>query len=184
MGDISHLNLNQAMVPSCAFSPSELHWYAAYTCAQHEKSVARQLEVRSIECFLPLYEKVSHWKDRRVKVQFPLFAGYVFVRLSLEDKLRALQIPGMVRLVGFNGRPTPLPDVELQVLRNGLSASLNAEPCPYVQVGYRVRILSGPLAGLEGTLLKKKSGLRFVVSLHLIQRSVSVEVQSADLEQV
>jgi len=119
-----------------------------------------------------------------MKVQLPLFAGYVFVRLSSEDKLRALQVPGMVRLVGFNGRPTPLPDDEMQALRDGLSVSLRAEPCPYVQVGRRVRVMSGPLAGLEGTLLKKRSGLRFVVSLHLIQRSVTVEVQSVDVEQV
>jgi transcription antitermination factor NusG len=184
MGDLNHLNLNQAMTPPCGQTSAALHWYAAYTCAQHEKSVSRQLEARSIECFLPLCEKLSQWKDRRVKVQLPLFAGYVFVRLSLEDKLHALQIPGLVRLVGFNARPTPLPDAEMQALRNGLLASLRVEPCPYLQIGRRVRILSGPLAGLEGNLLKKRSGLRFVVSLHLIQRSVTVEVQSADLEQV
>jgi len=184
MGDLNQVNLYQDKVPTCASSPAALHWYAAYTCAQHEKSVAKQLEVRSIECFLPLYEKMSRWKDRRMKVQLPLFAGYVFVRLSSEDKLRALQVPGMVRVVGFNGHPTPLPDDEMEALRDGLSVLIRAEPCPYVQVGRRVRVVSGPLAGLEGTLLKKKSGLRFVVSLHLIQRSVTVEVQSADLEQV
>jgi transcription antitermination factor NusG len=146
--------------------------------------VAKQLAVRSVECFLPLYEKVRRWKDRRVKIQFPLFAGYVFARLSLKDRLRAVQVPGIVRLVGFNGLPTPLPDDEILALRSGLSTLLIAEPCPYVHVGRRVRILSGPLAGLEGVLLKKKSGLRFVISLHLIQRSVTVEVQAADLEQV
>jgi transcription antitermination factor NusG len=184
MGDLNQVKLYHGIVATCAFSPEALHWYAAYTCARREKSVARQLEERSIGCFLPLYEKMSRWKDRRMKVQLPLFAGYVFVRLSSKDKLRALQVPGMVRLVGFNGHPTPLPDDEMEALRNGLSASLHAEPCPYLQIGRRVRIQSGPLAGLEGSLLRKKSGLRFVVSLHLIQRSMIVEVQSADLEQV
>ncbi|SRR6266704_2436386 len=181
MGDLNQVNLYQETVPTCASSPTTMHWYAAYTCAQHEKSVARQLQVRTIECFLPLYEKLSRWKDRRMKVQLPLFAGYVFVRLSSQDKLRALQVPGMVRLVGFSGHPTPLPDDEIQALRDGLSASLRAEPCPYVQIGRRVRVRSGPLAGLEGTLLKKKSGLRFVVSLHLIQRSMAVEMDEGDL---
>jgi transcription antitermination factor NusG len=184
MGGLWQPDMSQGLAPSCAPSPVELRWYAVYTCAQHEKSVAKQLTVRSVECFLPLYEKISRWKDRRIKIQFPLFAGYVFVRLSLKDRLRAVQLPGIVRLVGFNGQPTPLPDDEILALRNGLSASLGAEPCPYVQVGRRVRILSGPLTGLEGVLLKKKRGVRFVISLHLIQRSVTVEVQSSDLEQV
>jgi transcription antitermination factor NusG len=181
MGDLNQVNLYQETVPTCTSSPTTMHWYAAYTCAQHEKSVARQLQVRTIECFLPLYEKLSRWKDRRMKVQLPLFAGYVFVRLSSQDKFRALQVPGMVRLVGFGGYPTPLPDDEIQALRDGLSASLGAEPCPYVQIGRRVRVKSGALAGLEGTVLKKKSGLRFVVSLHLIQRSIAVEMDEGDL---
>src|ERR1700691_5230967 len=182
MGGMCQMDVSRALAPSCAASPSELRWYALYTCAQHEKSVAKQLAVRSVECFLPLYEKVRRWKDRRVKIQFPLFAGYVFARLSLKDRLRAVQVPGIVRLVGFNGLPTPLPDDEILALRSGLSPSLEAEPCPYVQVGRRVRIVSGPLTGLEGILQKRKSGVRFVISLHLIQRSVSVEVQSTDLE--
>ena len=184
MGSMCQLDMSQGLAPSCEVSRSELRWYAIYTCAQHEKSVARQLAVRSVECFLPLYEKMRRWKDRRVKIQFPLFAGYVFARLSQRDRLRAVEVPGIVRLVGFNGQPTALPDDEIVSLRHGLAAAAGAEPCPYVQVGRRVRILSGPLRGLEGILQKKKSGMRFVISLHLIQRSVTVEVQVADLEPV
>jgi transcription antitermination factor NusG len=182
MRSICQMDMGRALAPSYAPSPTELRWYAVYTCAQHEKSVAKQLAVRSVECFLPLYEKMRRWKDRRVKIQFPLFAGYVFARLSLKDRLRAVQVPGIVRLVGFNGQPTALPDDEILALRNGLAAAAGAEPCPYLPVGRRVRILSGPLTGLEGILQKKKSGMRFVISLHLIQRSVTVEVQAADLE--
>jgi transcription antitermination factor NusG len=163
-------------------NPSELRWYATYSCANHEKRVARQLELRSLESFLPLYERPSRWKDRTVKLQLPLFPGYLFVRLAIEEKLRVLEVPGVVRLVGFNGHPVPLPDEEMQALREGLSGSLHAEPCPYLQVGRRVRVRSGPLQGLEGILLKKKSGYRFVLSLELIQRSIAVEVDAADLE--
>jgi transcription antitermination factor NusG len=162
----------------------ETHWYAAYTCAHHEKSVARHLELRSIESFLPLYEKVSRWKDRRVKLQLPLFSGYVFVRLALEQKLRVLQIPGVVRLVGFNGQPTPVGDEEMHALRSGLGGSLQAQPCPYLTIGRRVRIIAGPLRGLAGVLARKKTGFRFVLSLELIQRSIAVEVDAADLEVV
>jgi transcription antitermination factor NusG len=184
MGSMCQVDMNQGLAPSYAPAQGELRWYALYTCAQHEKSVAKQLAERSVECFLPLYEKVRRWKDRRVKIQFPLFAGYVFARICLKDRLRAVQVPGIVRLVGFNGHPTPLPDDEILALRNGLSAARGAEPCGYVQVGRRVRIQSGPLTGLEGILQRKKSGMRFVISLQLIQRSVAVEVQEADLELV
>ena len=168
--------------PSVMVSSDNLHWYAAYSRANHEKSVTRQLELRSIESFLPLYERPSRWKDRTVKLQLPLFPGYVFVRLAIEEKLRVLQVPGVVRLVGFNGNPAPLLEEEMQALREGLSDSLRAEPCPYLQIGHRVRVKSGALRGLEGILLKKKSGYRFVLSLALIQRSIAVEVDAEDLE--
>jgi len=161
---------------------SEAKWYAIYTWANHEKSVARQLEVRSIESFLPLYEKVSRWKDRRVKLQLPLFSGYVFVRMALEEKLRVLEIPGVVRLVGFSGVPAPLDNGEIEAVRNGLAGAVAAEPCPYLRVGRLVCLNSGPLKGMQGVLVKKKSGYRFVLSIELIQRSVSVEVDAADIQ--
>lgn len=182
MSDIQVVSFPSGMHTLVSANQSELRWYAAYSCANHEKSVARQLELRSIDSFLPLYERPSRWKDRTVKLQLPLFPGYLFVRLAIEEKLRVLEVPGVVRLVGFNGHPVPLPDEEMQALREGLSDSLHAEPCPYLQVGRRVRLRSGPLQGLEGFLLKKKSGYRFVLSLELIQRSIAVEVDAADLE--
>src|SRR5262245_10028837 len=83
----------------------EQHWYAAYTCANREKRVATELGVRDVEHFMPLYSSVRRWKDRRVNLELPLFPGYVFVRLALRDRLRVLQIPSVVRLVGFNGLP-------------------------------------------------------------------------------
>jgi transcription antitermination factor NusG len=176
-----------AATPSSSFGPPvlarapEVHWYAAYTNAQHEKSVVRQLELRAIESYLPLYEKMSRWKDRQVKVQLPLFSGYVFVRMALEEKVRVLQVPGLVRLVGFSGQPTALPEEEMEALRRGLCGALHAEPCPYLQVGSRIRLKSGPLRGTEGVLLKKKNGYRFVISLELIQRSIAVEVDAVDV---
>lgn len=144
--------------------------------------MVRQLALRSIDTFLPLYERLSRWKDRRVFVQLPLFPGYVFVRIPLREKMRVLEIPSVARLVGFNGQPTPLPEEEMQVLREGLRTGLRAEPCPYLQVGRRVRVRSGPMQGLEGILKKKKTTFRFVLSMELIQRSISVEVDVADLE--
>ena len=159
----------------------EPRWYAAYTCAQHEKRVAAELGMREVEHFLPLYSSVRRWKDRRVTLELPLFPGYVFVRLALRERLRVVQIPSVVRLVGFNGLPTALPDEEMEILRKGICQSLRAEPHPFLTVGRRVRIIRGPFAGLEGVLKRKKSGMRVVVSLELIQRSVAVDVDATDL---
>ena len=159
-------------------------WYAAYTSANHEKRVADQLKVRSVEHFLPLYESTRRWKDRRLKFQKPLFPGYVFVHLALKDRLRVLQIPGLARLVGFNGSPTELPDEEIEGLMKGLRAGVRAEPHPFLTVGRRVCVKAGPLAGLQGILVRRRKQARFVVSVELIQRSVAVEVDEADLEVV
>jgi transcription antitermination factor NusG len=160
---------------------AEQHWYAAYTCANHEKRVAAELGVRDVESFLPLYSSARRWKDRRVNLELPLFPGYVFVRLALRERLRVVQIPSVVRLVGFGGMPTALPDTEMEILRTGLGQTLRAEPHPFLTVGRRVRITAGPFAGLQGVLKRKKSSLRVVVTLELIQRSVAVDVDAADV---
>jgi len=160
---------------------AEQHWYAADTCAHHEKRAAAELGMREVERFLPLYSSVRRWKDRRVTLDLPLFPGYVFVRLALRDRLRVLQIPSVVRLVGFNGLPAALPEEEMEILRSGLCRSLRAEPHPFLTVGRRVRITGGPFAGLEGVLKRKKNSLRVVVSLSLIERSVAVDVDVADV---
>jgi transcription antitermination factor NusG len=157
-------------------------WYAAYTLANHEKRVAEQLERKSIEQFLPLYETVRRWKDRRMQLQVPLFPGYVFVHIPLEARLEILQIRSVVRLVGFSGCPAALPDNEIEALRRGLDQQLRAEPHPFLKAGRRVRIRSGPLRGIEGILVNRKGGYRVVLSIELIMRSIAAEVDVADLE--
>lgn len=160
----------------------QLRWYAAYTCANHEKRVRDQLEERSVESFLPVYETVRRWKDRRMHLQLPLFPGYVFVRMGLADRLRVLQVPSVVRLVGFNGQLTALPDEEMEGLKKGMASGVFAEPCPFLSVGRRVRVRAGPLAGVEGIVMRRKNRLRLVISLELIQRAAMVEVDAADLD--
>jgi transcription antitermination factor NusG len=103
------------------------------------------------------------------------------VRLALRDRLRVVQIPSVVRLVGFGGLPAALPDTEMEILQSGLSQNLGVEPHPFLTVGRRVHITGGPFAGLEGVLKRKKNTLRVVVSLELIQRAVAVDVDAADV---
>ena len=165
-------------------SSAVLNWYALYTCSRHEKSVAQQIEQRSIACFLPLYRSVRRWKDRRKELELALFPGYVFVRLALKDRFRVLQLPSAVRLVSFNGQPAILPEAEIEQLRQRLSRSGSVEPHPYLRVGRRVRVCGGPMQGLEGIIVRRKDRCRVVFSLDLIMRSVAVEVDESDVEPV
>jgi transcription antitermination factor NusG len=157
------------------------HWYAAHTRANHEKRVAEQLDRRAVEHFLPLYQSVRKWADRRKRLQVPLFPGYVFVRLPLQERMRVLEIPSVARLVGFEHLPAALPDDEVEALRHGLTGQLRAVPHPYLNVGCRVRIIRGPLEGCKGILLRSKSDFRVVLSVDLILRSVAVEVGAEDI---
>ena len=177
-------NLNESNLNDTFFfaGETEPRWYALYTCARHEKKIAEQLRLRSIERFLPLYETVHRWKDRRVRVELPLFPSYVFARIARPDHLRALQIPGVVRFVSFNGHPVALPEPEIAALQRGLSAGVRAEPHPYLVPGRRVRLKSGPLCGLSGKLIRRKENYRIVISVESIARSIICEVALEDLE--
>ena len=150
-------------------------WYAVYTRANREKQVAAHLENRGVPNFLPQYETVRQWSDRRVHLQRPLFPGYLFVHTALRNRLPILQVPGVVRLVGSGDNPLPLDSGQVEALRDGL-ASVAAEPYPYLPTGQRVRVISGPLNGMEGVLLRRKSGARVVISIDLIQRSFVVGI--------
>lgn len=182
MGATTLHNVATEVHANLAVESVDPSWYAAYTSANHEKRVAEQLGIRSVEHFVPLYESVRRWKDRKVRLQLPLFPGYVFVRLALRDRMRVLQVPGVARLVGFNGLPCALPDSDIEALKAGLTSGVRAQPHPYLTVGRRVRVTAGPLAGMQGVLARKKNGARFVISLELIQRSVAVDVNALELE--
>jgi len=160
---------------------TQARWYAVYTCANHEKRAADQLASRSVEHFLPQFESVRRWKDRKVLLQMPLFPGYLFVHMASQERFRVLQVPGVVRLVGFNGSPTPMPEQELLRIREFLGQGWRAEPHPYLQAGRRARVVRGPLAGLEGIVLRRKNRNRLVLSFDLIQRSMAIEIDEADL---
>jgi transcriptional antiterminator NusG len=174
-----------AATPSITSGDIELlyetpYWYAAYTCANREKLVAAQLASRGVEHFLPLYSSVREWSDRRVKLQLPLFPGYLFVHTRLRNRLSILTVSGMVHLVGTGRHPIPLDTDLIERLRDGLNR-VAAEPYPYLVAGQRVAIRSGPLKGLSGTLLRRRSGPRVVISIDAIQRSFLADVSASDL---
>lgn len=170
-----------ARLPPPELCVARADWLAAYTSARHEKSVARQLSERKIDYFLPLYRSWHRWADRRKEVELALFPSYVFVHIDPRERLRVLQLPGVVRLVSFNGSPAVLPESEIEGLRNGLEQGVYAQPHPYLRVGRRVRVVRGPLAGTSGILVRKKDKLRFVISIDVLMRSVAVELNAEDI---
>lgn len=156
-------------------------WFAALTRARHEKRVEERLSCKGVKAYVPLYEKTSRWKDRRVRLRLPLFAGYVFVSLPWRDRLRALEVPGVVRFVSFGGNPAAVPDEEIESIRVSLQSGLGVKPTQGLCLGQRVRIHSGPLEGCEGYLVRRKGAYRLILSVSLIQRSIAVEIDARDV---
>jgi transcription antitermination factor NusG len=160
------------------------HWFAAYTTTRHEKSVAEHFSLRQIESFLPLYRTQRLWKNGcRMNLELPLFPSYIFVRVPRRERVRVLEVPGVLSVVSAAGKPVPLPESEIEALRSSIPF-INCEPHPYLIVGEKARVKSGSLAGMEGVLLRKKGVLRVVLSLDLIMQSVAVEVDADNVEPV
>lgn len=158
------------------------NWYAVTVFPRHERCVARLLDAQRTNYLLPLYASVRRWKDRRKQMEMVLFPGYVFVNIELEQRLEVLMLPGVARFVTFQGRPASVPRQELEAIGVGAHSGVAIEPHPYLQKGRRVRVRSGPMAGVEGILVRRKDKFRLVLSIDLIMRSVAAEVDEADVE--
>lgn len=160
---------------------NEMLWYAGYTASRHEKRVAEHFAQRGVEHFLPLYETIHRWNNGRHRVQLPVFPGYIFVHIALRERRRVIEVPGFVRLVGFNSLPCPLPEADISRMKEALSKGVVAEPYPYLTVGTRVEARNGPLQGMTGILVRRQNKCRVVISVDLIMRSMAVEVEAADV---
>jgi transcription elongation factor/antiterminator RfaH len=160
------------------------HWYAIYTSPRHEKRAHEHLAYRQLECFLPLYRTVHRWKNGcKATVELPLFPGYLFTKISQNERVRVLEVPGVLSFVGGKTGASKVSDHEIETLRSGLHLR-EFERHPYLTIGDKVRIKAGPLAGLVGILLRNANRFRVVLTLELIQQSVAVELDAADVEPV
>jgi transcription antitermination factor NusG len=137
--------------------------------------------MRNVENFLPTMRQLSQWTDRKKEIEVPLFAGYCFARFSLVDRLPVLQSQGVVRVVGSGGRPEPIPDVEIESLRKLISSSSDYDCCSYLREGMIVEVVRGPLQGVKGRLVREARPCRLVLSISLIQRAVSIEIDAASV---
>jgi transcription antitermination factor NusG len=161
---------------------ADSQWYALQTYPRHEKRVRDRLIWSGVESFLPLYERINRWKNGcNMRLELPLFPNYLFVKIALRRRARVLNTPGVVSLVGAGFQPWPLPNGEIEALRDGLHLR-RAQPHPYLVMGHRTRIKAGPLQGLSGILVRRKGDFRVVLSIDLLMQSVSVEVGVEDVE--
>jgi transcription antitermination factor NusG len=161
--------------------PPNLQWYAVWTRSRHEKTVRDQLAQKSIEAFLPTIAKWSRWKDRKKKVEWPLFPGYCFARFDAANRLPVLTCDGVVQIVGNEGLPSSIPASEVESIRLLVESELSYDSCPFVKEGEMAKVVSGPLKGVNGRLVHKGAHARLVLSVDLIGQAVSVEVDAADV---
>jgi len=165
-------------------SMEEAHWYAVYTNARHENAVADHLISKDIEVFVPTITIVRSWKDRKMKLQIPAFPGYVFTKIYLSERGRVISVPGVVRILSFNGVPARLDEVEIENIRLCHRRGALMEPRPLFGVGERVRVKAGVLEGLEGFVSRCKDERRLIVPLSHINQSLAVQVDVDLLEPV
>ena len=164
-------------------SPDSLQWFAIWTRSRHEQVVREQLERKQVDAFLPTVPKWSRWKDRKKKIDWPLFPGYCFARFDPTDTLAILKCAGVVNIVSFEGKPAPIPEYELENIRVLIRSDLQYDPCPMIREGTMVEVVHGPLRGVIGRLLRKDAKrASLVLSVDLIGQGVSVEVDAADVK--
>jgi transcription antitermination factor NusG len=165
--------------PVASLDPGLALWYAVRVRSNYERVTATHLRERGYEEFSPCYEVRRRWSDRTKTINQPLFPGYVFARLNPHNRLLVVTAPGVVGLVGLGKLPVPIPDQEIENIRKMVQSGVLMKPWPFLEVGQRVLIESGPLAGVEGILQDVKGKFRLVVSISLLHRSASAEVDRA-----
>ena len=162
---------------------NDLQWFAVWTRSRHEQVVREQLQNKQIDAFLPTITRWSRWKDRKKKIDWPLFPGYCFARFDPNDVLPILKCSGVVNIISFEGKPAAIPEYELDSIRLLVGSDLQFDPCPMIREGMMVEVVHGPLKGVVGRLTRKDAPrARLVLSVDLIGQAVSVEVDAADVK--
>jgi transcription antitermination factor NusG len=172
------------LASECQRAESERKWYAVYTLPNNEKSLVKHLDIRQIESFLPTWACARTWNNRQhVQIVKPLFPSYLFVRILPVDRSRVLQSPGVLRIIGNCQSPLSISDPEIEFLRSDFYRQ-RIEPYRDLIVGKQVRIKSGPMQGVQGTLVQKRNSTKFVVTIEMINQNAAIEVAGDEIEAV
>ncbi len=159
-------------------------WFAVWTQSRHEQIVRNELERREIEAFLPTVTRWSRWKDRKKRIDWPLFPGYCFARFNPEELLPVLKCTGVVSVVSFGAKPAPIPAHEIEGIRRLVESNLPCDPCPLIKEGSMVEIVRGPLVGVIGRLVRKGPRARVLLAVELLNRGFNVDVDVCDIDQI
>jgi transcription antitermination factor NusG len=162
-----------------AFRNKQWPWFAIQARTGREGNATLLLENAGYECYLPVSKFARRWSDRVKEVEVPLFPGYLFCRMNPHNRLPVLMTPGVIQIVGVGKTPIPVEEEEISAIQRAGKIGLPTMPWPYLEVGHVVTIEAGPLCGLTGIVLKIKSGVKLVLSVSLLQRSVAVEIDRA-----
>lgn len=162
----------------------DLRWYAVYTRPRFEKKVDLELKRRGFDSYLPLHTVVKQWSDRKKKVEEPLFRSYVFVHVSPKERVDSMEITGIVRMIGFGGKPSVIPDDQIDAIRRFLEGGYKIESYDYLSSGDPVEITHGPLMGIKGILAEKRNVSRFVIRIDAIGQSIAIEVDPGALKKL
>jgi transcriptional antiterminator NusG len=159
----------------------ETNWYAIWTRSRHEQIVRDQIERKHFDAFLPTITRWSRWKDRKKKIDWPLFPGYCFARFDPAEALSILKCTGVVNIVSFEGKPASIPEHEIESIRTLVTSELQYDPCPLIHEGTMVEVVHGALKGVVGRLVRKGAHARLILAVDLIGQGVSVEVDASDV---
>ena len=159
-------------------------WWTIYTRHQHEAVVSQHLTMKGFEVFLPVYDSVRQWKDRKKTISLPVFPCYVFVRGGLDRKLAVVTTPGVHMILHCGDRVAIIPEEEIQAIQRSMEGHIRVEPHPFLKCGERVRVKRGALEGVEGILVRKKNQSRLILSVNMISQSVAMEIDVADVEPI
>jgi transcription antitermination factor NusG len=186
MGNHDHSGLEPGETGQRLYQAStDLEWYALYVQVNHEKEVVKRLEQKEVACFLPLMETWSKRRDRRKKIQLPMFPGYVFINVVLDNyvNLTVVKTPGALSLLHNSEGPLSIPTYQIENLQTMVNSVQPLEIHPYLREGNWVHVVRGPLTGCIGILnrVDPKRG-RLIVSIDIIRKSVSVELDLEDVE--
>jgi transcription antitermination factor NusG len=161
--------------------PFDKCWFAIQVRPRYEFLAACILRGKGFEEFLPSYKSKRKWSDRKKEIELPLFPGYIFCRFDAQVRAPIVTTPGVIRIVEPH---LPIPDSEIEAIQAVVASRVPASPCSYIKVGTRVEVIAGPLAGVSGILVCNKNQYRLILSVTLVQNSISVEVDYADVRPV
>lgn len=160
----------------------EESWYVLYTRHQHERSVAAQLELRGFTTLCPTYKEIRQWGDRKKEITLPVFPCYVFIQGGMERQVSVLSAPGVHSIVCTGKIPAAVADNEIAAIRRAMDNSVAMEPAPFICEGDLVRVICGPLLGVEGVVQRQRDAMRLIISVQILGRSASVEIHSHEIE--